>query len=71
MHNVNLQTRLLHKAATPLEYNIYKAGLAWDLLDPIVIEKRDDLKSESRWRDRVKPYHHQVAVFLSHYSPMM
>jgi superfamily II DNA or RNA helicase len=65
MHNVNLQTRLLHKAATPLEYNIYKAGLEWDLLDPIVIEKRDDLKSESHWRDRVKPYHHQVSNLIT------
>lgn len=41
MYDVNLQTRLLHKAPTPLEYNIYKAGLEWDLLDPIVIEKGD------------------------------
>ncbi len=65
MYNVNLQTRLLGKAATPLEYNVYRAGLEWDLLDPIIIEKRDDLKSESRWRDRVNPYHHQVANLIT------
>ena len=39
---------------------MYRAGLEWDLTDPIVIEKREDLKSESRWRDRVEPYAHQV-----------
>ncbi len=65
MSEVNLQTPVLHKAATPLEYNVYRAGLEWDLLDPIVIEKRDDLKSESRWHDRVSPYQHQVTNLIT------
>ena len=65
MPDVNLQTRVLHKAATPLEYHVYRAGLEWDLLDPIVIEKRDDLKSESRWRDLVNPYNHQVTNLIT------
>lgn len=65
MSDVNLQTRVLHKAATPLEYDVYRAGLEWDLLDPIVIEKRDDLKSESRWHDGVSPYHHQVTNLIT------
>lgn len=65
MSEVNLQTRVLHKAATPLEYDVYRAGLEWDLLDPIVIEKRDDLKSESRWHDRVSPYQHQVTNLIT------
>ncbi len=65
MSEVNLQTRVLHKAGTPLEYNVYRAGLEWDLLDPIVIEKRDDLKSESRWHDCVSPYQHQVTNLIT------
>ena len=65
MSVVNLQTRVLHKAATPLEYTVYRAGLEWDLLDPIVIEKRDDLKSESRWHDCVSPYQHQVTNLIT------
>lgn len=60
-----LQHRVMHKAATPLEYQVYRAGLEWDLLDPIVIEKRDDLKSESKWRDRVEPYNHQVTNLIT------
>ena len=44
---------------------MYRAGLEWDLTDPIVIEKREDLKSEYRWRDRVEPYHHQVTNLIT------
>ena len=44
---------------------MYRAGLEWDLTDPIVIEKREDLKSEYRWRDRLKPYHHQVTNLIT------
>jgi len=62
-----IQYRVMHKAATPLEYQVYRAGLEWDLLDPIVIEKRDDLKSESKWRDRVEPYNHQVTNLITFY----
>lgn len=65
MSEVNLQTRVFHKAATPLEYTVYRAGLEWDLLDPIVIEKRDDLKSASRWHNRVSPYQHQVTNLIT------
>jgi superfamily II DNA or RNA helicase len=44
---------------------VYRAGLEWDLTDPIVIETREDLKSEYRWRDRLEPYHHQVANLMT------
>ena len=44
---------------------MYRAGLEWDLTDPIVIETREDLKSESRWRDRMEPYHHQVTNLIT------
>jgi len=44
---------------------VYRAGLEWDLTDPIVIEKREDIKSEYRWRDRLEPYHHQVTNLIT------
>jgi superfamily II DNA or RNA helicase len=60
-----LQTSVLRRKTTPEEYRVYRAGLEWDLTDPIVIEKREDLKSEYRWRDRVEPYHHQVTNLIT------
>jgi site-specific DNA recombinase len=52
-----LQTKILRRKTAPEEYRVYRAGLEWDLTDPIVIEKREDFKSASRWRDLVEPYH--------------
>ena len=60
-----MQTRILRHKTTPEEYRVYRAGLEWDLTDPIVIEKREDLKSEYRWRDRMEPYHHQVTNLIT------
>ena len=60
-----LQTKILRRKTTPEEYRVYRAGLEWDLTDPIVIEKREDLKSEYRWRDRMEPYHHQVTNLIT------
>jgi len=61
----NIQTRVLRRKTTPDEYKVYRAGLEWDLTEPIIIESRGDLKSESRWRDRVEPYHHQVTNLIT------
>src|SRR5207248_9064414 len=61
----HLQTRILRRKTTPEEYRVYRAGLEWDLTDPIVIEKPEDLKSEYRWRDRLEPYHHQVTNLIT------
>ena len=54
------QTKILRRQRAPDEYRIYRAGLEWGLLDPIVIESRKDFKSKQRWRDSLTPYHHQV-----------
>ncbi|MBF0398326.1 MAG: DEAD/DEAH box helicase [Desulfobacterales bacterium] len=48
-----------------IEYHVYRAALEWNLTDPIVIEKRDDLKSDTRWRDKMEPYHHQVTNLIT------
>ena len=44
---------------------MYRAALEWDLIDPIVIETREDLRSEHRWHDRLEPYHHQVTNLIT------
>src|SRR6516165_9369751 len=59
------QSKILRRQKTPEEYRVYRAGLEWDLTDPIVIESRDDLKSEYRWRDRLEPFHHQVTNLMT------
>ena len=61
----HIQTKILRRKTTPEEYRVYRAGLEWDLTDPIVIEKREDLKSEHRWGDRMEPYHHQVTNLIT------
>jgi superfamily II DNA or RNA helicase len=60
-----VRSKILRRQRTPGEYALYKAALEWDLEDPIVIEKREDFKSELRWHDRLQPYHHQVTNLIS------
>jgi superfamily II DNA or RNA helicase len=59
------QAKILTRQTKPGEYNVYRAGLEWDLADPIVIESSDDLKSTPRWRDRLTPYRHQVSNLIT------
>jgi superfamily II DNA or RNA helicase len=65
MSTSRIQTKILRRKTAPEEYRVYRAGLEWDLTDPIVIEKREDLKSEHRWRDRMEPFHHQVTNLIT------
>jgi superfamily II DNA or RNA helicase len=60
-----LQSKILTRGSAPEEYKIYQAGLEWDLADPIVIQSKEDLKSEGRWRDRLTPFHHQVTNLIT------
>jgi superfamily II DNA or RNA helicase len=60
-----LQTKILTRQTKPGEYKVYRAGLEWDLTDPIVIESSDDFKSTPRWRDRLTPYRHQVSNLIT------
>src|SRR6266446_9429122 len=59
------QSKILSRKNTPEEYRVYRAGLEWDLTDPIVIEGPDDFKYTQRWRDRLTPYHHQVTNLIT------
>jgi SNF2 family DNA or RNA helicase len=60
-----LQIKLLRAARSDEDYWVYRAGLEWALIDPIIIDRREDLKSENRWKDRIEPYHHQVANLIT------
>jgi SNF2 family DNA or RNA helicase len=60
-----LQTKILRRARSSGEYAVYRAALEWGLTDPIVIESRDDFKSEFRWKDRLEPFHHQVQNLIT------
>jgi hypothetical protein len=62
---LEFQSKILSRKTSPEEYRIYRAGLEWDLTDPIVIESPDDFKSTQRWRDRLTPYHHQVSNLIT------
>lgn len=61
----HFQTKILRRRTSTEEYRVYRAGLEWNLTDPIVIENREDIKSESRWRGRMTPYHHQVTNLIT------
>jgi len=60
-----LTTEPMRRKRTPDEYRLYNAALEWDLLDPIVIDKRDDLKSEAVWKDHLEPFNHQVSNLIT------
>lgn len=60
-----LQTKILRRAKSPEDYAVYRAALEWGLTDPIVIESRDDFKSEFRWKDRLEPFHNQVQNLIT------
>jgi superfamily II DNA or RNA helicase len=60
-----LHTKILTRQAKPGGYKVYRAGLEWDLTDPIVIESPEDFKSTPRWRDKLSPYRHQVSNLIT------
>lgn len=65
MTSITVQPKILRRERTPAEYDTYRAALEWDLIDPIVIQDRADLKSEDVWKDRIEPYTHQVTNLIT------
>jgi superfamily II DNA or RNA helicase len=59
------RSRILTRGKGPGDYAIYRAGVEWDLTDPIVIEGEEDFKSRPRWHTRLTPYHHQVSNLIT------
>lgn len=62
---IPIQIKPVRHATNPNDYLLYKAALEWDLIDPIIIEKRDDLKSTAFWQDKVEPFNHQVSNLIN------
>ncbi|CUU16256.1 putative protein with helicase domain CDS [Bradyrhizobium sp.] len=60
-----LKAKILHRAKSEADLALYRAALEWSLTDPIVIDSRDDFKSETRWKDRLEPFHHQVQNLIT------
>ncbi len=61
----DFHSKVLRRRSSPEEFRVYRAGLEWDLTDPIVIESADDFKSAPRWKDRLTPFHHQVTNLIT------
>ena len=59
------QSILLTRIGRPEDYGIYRAGLEWDLTEPIVIDSEDDVRSKPRWHDHLQPFHHQVTNLMT------
>src|ERR1700722_9178049 len=60
-----LQTKTLRLASDPAAYQLYRAAQEWDLVEPILINDRQDLKSEPKWREHIEPYHHQIKNLIT------
>src|SRR6267143_2009139 len=60
-----LQTKNLRRAPDAAAYQLYRAAQEWDLVDPILIQDRQDLKSEHKWRDHIEPNRHQVQNLIT------
>jgi SNF2 family DNA or RNA helicase len=61
----SFRVKSLRRAPDSRAYDLYRAALEWDLVEPILIRDRDDLKSEYRWRERIEPFDHQVANLVT------
>jgi ERCC4-related helicase len=59
------QAKVLQRCKSPADFAVYRAALEWSLTDPIVIESRKDFKSESRWKNKLEPFHHQVQNLIT------
>lgn len=60
-----LHSRVLSRRNGADDYCIYRAGLEWDLAEPIVIDSEEDFKSTPRWREHLKPFLHQVTNLMT------
>lgn len=60
-----LQTKTLRRAPDVASYKLYRAAQEWDLIDPILIRDRADLRSEHKWRAHVEPYYHQITNLIT------
>ncbi len=50
----------LQPAASDSDFELHEAAVAWGLVEPIVIDSEDDIRSRRRWGDRLQPFRHQI-----------
>ena len=62
---ISLNGKLLRPAKDVNEYQTYSAALEWDLIDPIIIENKDDIKSEKKWSGILEPFDHQITNLIN------
>src|SRR5205823_15112165 len=60
-----LQTKILRRVTDAAAYKLYRAAQEWDLVDPILIRDREDLKSEHKWHEHIEPYYHQISNLVT------
>lgn len=63
--NAKFQFVTLSRSSKSEDYRTYRAGLEWDLAEPIVIDSEEDVRSAPRWQEHLKPYHHQVTNLMT------
>jgi len=61
----SFKNKVLRRSTDQTEYNTYKAALEWDLTEPIVIESTEDIRSKSKWHERLEPFHHQITNLIT------
>ena len=60
-----LQSPFLKLAKDEQFFSLHRAALEWDIEEPIIIEKPDDVKSKATWHDLLNPFHHQVTNLIT------
>src|SRR5438045_4308223 len=60
-----LQTKTLRRAPDAAAFQLYRAAQEWELIDPILIRDREDLKSEHKWHEHIEPYYHQISNLVT------
>jgi superfamily II DNA or RNA helicase len=58
--NIRIVHNGLSRANNQREFELHCAALEWSLTEPIIIDSPEDIKSSADWKDRLKPYEHQV-----------
>lgn len=59
------QARQLSPAQSDEQFRLHQAALEWSLIDPIVIQSRDDVQSAHHWQGRVDPFDHQIQNLIT------
>lgn len=57
---IDVHVAQLQPAASDADFELHEAALAWSLVEPIVIDSEDDIRSRRRWGERVRPFRHQI-----------